>query len=347
MPNNVLTINVQGSAAGPPKPGPQQGANTPNQAQGATPAANPTAANTPPVDDCCCCKETLAVLNRIATAVDSIAAGQASNQQNPKNPNTQQPTKKDYENLTMAIRSIRGVVSGAGTAAEQFARNQYGAAFGTVVETFAEQLEKAGNEGKAIAGMLRLATSSVTAFTAVTNAFVERGKELAGYSGKLAAAEARASIAETFADIREAEKLGPALAELTDRQTQIWVQMREFFLPMKEALINSFSAILGVFVSDDKSTNRIQDAAAAVRDMRDSLNRMPDLDWMQNFADRVPDRIGEAIARAINGGQDLGDSEFLQDFFAAGGDAIRRGGNRIPPGPQGVPPLGVPAIISR
>ena len=346
MANNVLTINVQGSAAGPPKPGPQQGANAPAQAQGATPAANPTAANTPPVDDCCCCKETLAVLNRIATAVDAIAAGQGSNQQNPKNPNTQQPTKKDYESLIMALRAVRGLVGGVGMAAENYARNQYSAAFSGIVDTFAEQLEKAGNEGKAIAGMLRLAASSVTAFTAVTNAFVERGKELAGYSGPLAAAGARASIREIQADIREAEKLGPGLAEMTDKQNTVWMQMREWLLPWKEAHINMWNKVLGLFTGDDEDS-RIGGAVDAIVDIRESFRNVPDVDWMQNFADRVPDRIGEAIARAIKGGQDLKDAEFLQDFFAAGGNAIRRGGNRIPPGPQGVPPLGVPAIISR
>lgn len=103
-----------------------------------------------------------------------------------------------------------------------------------------------GPVGLAVAGVGIAVGVLYKSIDAAVTSFVERGKELAGYSAELTGAGARANVRGTMADIREAQELGPAIARLTDAQSRVSAEWREFWLPVKEFLANQLANFLEV-----------------------------------------------------------------------------------------------------
>ena len=77
----------------------------------------------------------------------------------------------------------------------------------------------------------------VDSVTRVVNSFVDRGKELAGLSAELAYANAIVDVRGVMADMKEAQALGPDMARLTLSTDQIWIELRDILLPIKESIL--------------------------------------------------------------------------------------------------------------
>jgi len=87
--------------------------------------------------------------------------------------------------------------------------------------------------------------SMLESVTKVTNAFIERGRELQMYSGELALSFAMSDVKETMADLKEGRELGPGIAKMNDGATDIWLSIREILLPIKKLIVDQ----LGDFLS--------------------------------------------------------------------------------------------------
>lgn len=115
--------------------------------------------------------------------------------------------------------------------------NDYMGMFNAQVDKASASLEKIPIIGQVWSAQLQLAVQPIRTFTEVVNAFVARGEQLKAYSVDLAQASATANVRSMASDMREADVLGPGIAELTDAQSRLWNEMREFFLPLKDAIV--------------------------------------------------------------------------------------------------------------
>lgn len=84
----------------------------------------------------------------------------------------------------------------------------------------------------------------VTAASVLTNAFVERGKELAKYSATISIAQAQSSARQQMADIREAQMLGDSYGRLIQEQTDAILTVREAILPIKQVVMTQLIDLL-------------------------------------------------------------------------------------------------------
>ncbi|WP_439621813.1 hypothetical protein [Gemmata sp.] len=132
----------------------------------------------------------------------------------------------------------------AGRAAEGLADNSIGPALKGAVDTAAAGLSKLGPYGAAAAAGLKVLEAGVSAVGDTMNAFVARGRELAGYNSSLAGATAGADVRTLMADVREANDLGPQLAQLIETQSKMEASLRELLLPIKEFLIDVLNGMM-------------------------------------------------------------------------------------------------------
>lgn len=146
--------------------------------------------------------------------------------------------------LTRQIQTVGNTAAGAGLTGAMLARNQFGAAFGAAAGTAANAVEQIPVFGQVAGGIIRAGNALVQSFNLVTNAFIERGRELAKYSPELARAGAVAGVRSTLADIREAQALGGPLARLTDAQSRMETTIRDLLRPIKEVIVEQLASYL-------------------------------------------------------------------------------------------------------
>jgi hypothetical protein len=140
------------------------------------------------------------------------------------------------EQVIKATDRFRDGVQFAGAEARRVAGNDYLGALADGSEKAAKELEKHGVAGKVAASEIRAATAVVTEFSKTVDAFVRRGRELAAYDARLAAANAQADVRKLESDIAEARALGDSVGRLTESQSRIEANFRELLLPLKELL---------------------------------------------------------------------------------------------------------------
>lgn len=124
------------------------------------------------------------------------------------------------------------------------AGNDYMGAFQKGLEGTAGTLEKIPLIGQVLGAELRLAGAVVGSFTTIVKAFVERGEELAKYSGAVAGARATAAVRGILGDVREAQVLGADTARLTDAQSRFYEEFREIMLPIKRFLLERLAVVM-------------------------------------------------------------------------------------------------------
>ena len=139
---------------------------------------------------------------------------------------------------------VRATAERLGDVGSRLAKNDNLGALTSAADGAAAALGKIPIVGQAMEAELKAATAVVRAFFDVTQAFVDRGKELQGYSADLSASNARADINKIFQDMREAQELGPEIARLQDGQVQFENAMRELLLPMKRAMLEVMIPIM-------------------------------------------------------------------------------------------------------
>ena len=131
-----------------------------------------------------------------------------------------------------------------GQVAGDTVRNDYMGAFNHTVDAAADGLRKIPIVGQVVASELELTVAPLRMFNSLVNDFVDRGKQLAQYSPEISMARAQVEIRGIMADLQEAQTLGPGMARLTDVQDQLWQELREIMLPIKEFLLDTLVAYL-------------------------------------------------------------------------------------------------------
>jgi hypothetical protein len=171
--------------------------------------------------------------------------------------------------------------------AAPLASNDYLGAFKSAAESAGEGLEKLGPYGQAAGAALQSLTGVVESMGSVASAFIERGKELAQFSPDLAVSRANAELSSLFADMKEAEELGPGLARMTDAQTEMLGFLRDTFLPIKKWIIGSLAPAM------EYVTATLQNIVIIGEDIYKALQ--PILDALGAIVQAITSAIGQAF----------------------------------------------------
>ena len=154
-----------------------------------------------------------------------------------------------------------------GVAAVGVAQNRAMPAVMEGLSAAASGLARLGPAGLAAAAGLTAVGTAAGAFVATVDAFVARGRELAGLNAQLAGASAYADVTRMMADIREANELGPQMAQLIENQAKTETTVRELLLPIKsfmlDVLNDGLETGLEILVSMLEAARDIAEAARA------------------------------------------------------------------------------------
>ena len=176
--------------------------------------------------------------------------------------------------------------------------------------------------GPIAGGALKTFASAVTSGVEVMNAFAERGKELKGYSGTLAAANAQQDVTRILGDIRESQQLGDKYAAVIDKQTEFQAFMREALMPLREAFLDNIPGFMNFVMDGITEIIKIGYAIPGVKD-----------DKVKELVDKL-EKLREDMKRGKGGADILG-------VWLGGGIAIAAAPAPPLPAP---PPLGVPLL---
>jgi len=146
--------------------------------------------------------------------------------------------------IAQSLHNFGEAVKGAGDAISTLISGDNMGALSKTANAAADALGAIPIVGQIFQESIKVATKALDAMSQVAGSIIGRGQELAPYSGELAAAGARAEIKSMMADIREAQVLGPGMAQVTDIWTDIQMELREFLLPLKKFLIETFAQFL-------------------------------------------------------------------------------------------------------
>jgi hypothetical protein len=124
------------------------------------------------------------------------------------------------------------------------ARNAGMPALSEAAGSAAAALGRLGPYGLAAGAALLAAGAGAKAFTDSVNAFVERGRELAGINGQLSAAATGADMLRMQSDYREADVLGDKLSAIIENQAKWEATFREIALPVKAFILDVLNDIM-------------------------------------------------------------------------------------------------------
>lgn len=156
------------------------------------------------------------------------------------------------------IRGTSEAIKGFGEQVVRLNSNDHLGAFQAGVSGTAKVLEGIPVVGQIAAAHVERFGTVVGTAAQVVDSFVQRGAELARFSGEISVSRAMADVRTTMGDIREADQLGPVIARLTDSQSEIQDILRELLLPVREVIAEAMSAILDL-VKDALKTLRSMD----------------------------------------------------------------------------------------
>jgi len=128
---------------------------------------------------------------------------------------------------------------------QKIARNDAVGFFAQRLNVAADVVEHIPVAGKAFAAGLSASAKVVSTFSDTVQAFTDRGRQIAGLNGYLAASTAKADVTTLLADIREADRTGEKLGKLIEQQAALEAILRELIAPIKSWLIDQLSAIMG------------------------------------------------------------------------------------------------------
>ena len=236
--------------------------------------------------------------------------------------------------FTKVMEGIQKAAPEVGRFGQAAARNDAGGVLGGAKDAAVKGLEKLGPAGKAAGVALETVAAVAKAAHGVITAFVERGRELSGYHGGLAASTARADVQNTLNDIREAQTLGDETARMQDKLTSMDSFFREVLLPIKEMFLRVGNWLMDV-------VQRVLDGLLAgaenvVRLLHDLIDFFTDPPgWVKTALDHIA-----SIRGILAGTAPVGDPM----------EAWLRASDRFVPPPLPAPtpvpvgPLGVPII---
>jgi hypothetical protein len=192
------------------------------------------------------------------------------------------------QQLTKTFRGAGSAMDSAGYIGESVAQNRAGAALGEATNLAIKGLSALGPEGMAAGAALGAVKAGVQAFSDTVDAFVQRGRELSGYNGQLAATVAVTDVQKQLADMREADRLGPQMATLIEKQTQLDLTFRELLAPVKDFLLNVLIRMMDGILEgitaiakgiDELTAGKIgHETLEELRKIRDMFKGSPDAD---------------------------------------------------------------------
>ncbi len=140
-----------------------------------------------------------------------------------------------------AASAIRGM----GRTAVEFVNNDPTAAMRRVTDGIIETVDKIPIVGEALTALPKVFLAVGDAAGALKDAFLQNARKLENYSGAISAAESLADVRHILADINEAQRTGPRLAQLVTLQSQIEVEFQRAMVPIKEDLLELLVPLVG------------------------------------------------------------------------------------------------------
>jgi hypothetical protein len=148
--------------------------------------------------------------------------------------------------LAGQIKDVTASMQFLGDEAKLLAGNDHLGMFNLAVDSTAKMLEKIPISGQIYAAALEAATAPIRIFAEVSEAFVQRGRQIQQYSGELSGAFAISDVRSMMADIREAQDTGPDLARLVDAQSRVSDEFKRILEPLKEFIIGHLADMMEV-----------------------------------------------------------------------------------------------------
>jgi hypothetical protein len=143
--------------------------------------------------------------------------------------------------MAEAIRFASDRLTDFGHVAAATAFNDNFRALSVVGDKVGSALGKIPVAGEAIEASFHGASAAVRTFTEVTDAFNQRARQLAPYSGAITAAQVQAQARTRRADIEEARDLGPDLARFIEAQNSASLELRQAIEPLKRFIIDTLA----------------------------------------------------------------------------------------------------------
>lgn len=226
--------------------------------------------------------------------------------------------------VTDGFRLAGEMASGAGRTASAVAQGSATAAFSGAVSVATAGLSRLGPYGAAAAAGLQAVSAGVTAFRDAVASFVARAKELGGYDGRIAGANAMAEVRRINSDMREANRLGDQLSKLVNAQSKSEAMWDEILLTIKGPIIEALTGGLDI----------ANQALAALVTLANKMT-FGQIEWL--------DRLAQQMGKIIKGepGDDL--DKRIREFT----DAPL--GGFVAPAPAGgasgaMPSVGMPLV---
>ena len=144
-------------------------------------------------------------------------------------------------------KSLRENIETAGKVAKDFVKNDAVGGVTAAMDRGAKGIGKFADEimyvapvvglpMKALSEQVKTAAAALKTYDDVLRGLTARGRELAGYDGRIAAASAMADVTKLMADIRESNRLGDRYASLIARQASMDARLQDALLPLKEKI---------------------------------------------------------------------------------------------------------------
>jgi hypothetical protein len=174
----------------------------------------------------------------------------------------------------------------AGDAAARVAGNDNFGGLMSAADGVAESFGRIPVVGGLLEAQFKQVTEILKQGNAIGETLVRRGEELARYSPELAYTSAINQVRRLHADVREAERMGPAMASLMDSRGRLEIAFREAMMPLREQI--TFMQI--------GMTERLNAALEAAREAGGGLRGI--LEGLRVVSQGNFDQVRELVRRA-------------------------------------------------
>ena len=204
------------------------------------------------------------------------------------------------------VRKIETLASGGGAIGkgEAAVRGAAGLEGGAGAASAGMALAKlAGPVGIAVAALVGLGVAAKS----LVDSFLERARELQGYSQDIAAAQAQSEVRSMMMDIQEAQELGPALSSMVKAQSDLDATFRELMLPIKKFVAEVLASLMNRMVNGvDELQSLLAGGNEAVKVVGDAIVQAISLEWTKagETLESLPDRVAKAMADALKKKED-------------------------------------------
>jgi hypothetical protein len=224
-----LTINIVLSGPGNQQPGnPTPGGPIP------TPQGSPAGPN-----------NLFQVVNAFFQVSNATIQATNINIQGPQNSQqAPQQTPPPQNNNTQQTIQRPSFIDQAQWAGTQVAQNKGGEILLAGIDKAADGIGALGEEGQAVAAVMRSFTGSIRAADAVVEVFTSKAQSLAYISPQIATANAVNQVKTIQADIRENAYLGESLAKLVEAETDLDIAVRESLYPIKKFIVEELTEFI-------------------------------------------------------------------------------------------------------